>query len=146
MPHHSCLRKRERQERADRKEGNQTVGHSAEQNQEQRGQTGENQDPLRIHQPSSPRCEGMRKTVVLSDGAAKTRKISERGISRERQYQENRAYRHVVEDTPAGNGSQEHGQHALIARQAWVRGLNAVAADQVRNPSEKRNQENNDDG
>src|SRR3984893_6670925 len=146
MAHHSCLRKRERKEGANSKQGNQTVGHSAEQNQEQRGHTGENQDPLRIHQPSSPRCEGMRKTVVLSDGAAKTRKISKRGISREGQYQENRADRHVVEGTPAGNRSQEHGEHALIAGQAWVRSLNAVAADQVSNPSEKRNQESNDDG
>ena len=64
----------------------------------------------------------------------------------ERANTKNRSYRYVIEHASACNGSHEHGQHTLIAGQAWVRSLNAVTADQVSNPGEKHNQESNDDG
>jgi hypothetical protein len=94
----------------------------------------------------SPRSEGMGQIVVLSDSAAKTREIGEGSVSREGQYQQNRADRHVIEDTSAGDRSQEHGKHTLITGQARVRGFDAVCANQVSNPGEQHNQESDDDG
>ena len=124
--HHPCLREREREKGADGVEGDQPVGHAAKGDQQECGEGGEHEDPLRIDQASSRLREGVRQVIVVSDGAAEARKVGEGGVGGERQDGQDRADRHVVEDPRPGDRQQQHREHALVSGRTRHGGADAV--------------------
>ena len=67
----------------------------------------------------------------MRDGAAKAREIGEGGVGGERQHQQDGADGDVVENAPARDGGEQHGEDALISGGARIGGGDSVDADQL---------------
>ena len=146
MAHHSRLRQRERQKRANREQRNQPVGYSAKYNQQNPRQDGQHVNSLRIDEAPPAKAEGVRQKSVVRDGFAEARKIGKRGVRRKRKNQQHGTDREVIEHSPARNRRDQQGNHALITGQPGIGRLNAVRANQVRDAREKNCQQADDHG
>ena len=144
MPHHPRLRQGERHKRAHRKQWNQPVRHPAKQNQQQRRKYRQCPDPLREHQPPSPRGQRMRKIIVAGDHPAQPRKIRKRRIRRKTKHQQYREHRQIVKNPLARHRRRQHRQHALISRRPRIRSRNPVIPHQHRDSPQQHNQNRND--
>src|SRR5262249_435745 len=110
-------------------------------------QTGDhckNENALRVHEPAPPYGERMWEVVVLCDGAAKAREVRECSVGGERQNNQDRSHRRVIEDPFACNCNEKEGKHALIAGASRVRCSDAINADEIGDSREERHQKSND--
>src|SRR6267378_7398339 len=112
--HHAGLRKREGQESADGIERDEPIGDTAEKNEESAAEHREDNDAVGVDQAAATVSESVWKVIVLSDGAAETRKIGEGGVGGQRKDDEDGGDGQIVEIAFAENGGDEHGKNALI--------------------------------
>src|SRR5260370_42607864 len=104
MHYHPGLRKREGQESADGVERDEPQGDTAEQNEEAATEHRKDNDAVSVDKAPAAVPEGVRKVVVLRDGAAKARKIRKGGVGGERKDDKNRRDGQIVEIAFAKNG------------------------------------------
>ncbi len=94
---HAGLRKREGQKSADGIERDESIGDTAKKNEKAAAQHRQDNDAIGIDEPPPAVPEGVRKVVVLRDGAAEARKIGEGGVGGERKNEKNGGHGQVVE-------------------------------------------------
>ena len=82
----------------------------------------------------------------MRNGPAKTGKVRESGVGRERQHQKDGSHRNVIEHTSAGDCSEQERKDALIAGLPGVGGLNSIDAHEIRDSSEENHQQEDDHG
>ena len=144
--HHAGLREREGHERADGKERDQPVGDAAEDDEQQRGERDQHINSPGVEQPPAAQQKDVGHVVVEGDGAGEARKISKRGVGRERQHQQHRADGEVVEPAVAHHRARQHGEHALVAGAVGIGGGDAVSAAEQRDAGQQHGQQDDDDG
>ena len=146
MHDHAGLREREGEKRADGIERDQPVGDAAEKNEHATAQHGQDDDAIGVDQSPAAVAENMREVVVLRDGAAETRKISEGGIGGQRENDEDRADGQIVKKTFAENRGGEHGENALVPGLTRIGCGNSVSLYQIGNSRQQHRQEKNNHG
>ena len=142
---HSGLGKREWQESAHGIERNQPVRYASEDDQQDSAHYGERPDAVGIHEAPAASAEAAWEVAILSNSAAKPRKICKSRIGRERQHQQDGSHGNVVERPLAGHGSGELREDASIAGLSRIGGADVIGTNQE-SDSPQHGDENRDDG
>ncbi len=128
---HPRLREREGQERPDGEQRDQAVGDPAEEDEQGTREARQDEDAVRVDQPSAPVGERAGQVAVLGDHPAEPGEIGEAGVGRQRQHRQDRPDRDVVDHTLADDRGDELRQHALIPGLAGLGGADAVGPAEV---------------
>src|SRR6266446_8155704 len=110
--HHAGLGKREGQESADGIERDEPIGDTAKKNEESAAEHRQDNDAVSVDETAAAVPEGVRKVVVLRDGAAQARKIGKGGVGGERKNDEDGGDGQIIEIAFAEDGGDEHGKKA----------------------------------
>src|ERR1700692_679249 len=140
---HAGLRKRESEKRSDRVERDEPVGDTAEKDENAATEYGQDDDAVGVDQPAPAIAEDVREIVILRDGAAETRKISEGGVGGQRENDKDRTDGQIVKKALAENRGGEHGKNALVAGLAGIGCGDSVSLDEIRDPRQEYGQEKN---
>ena len=119
--HHPGLRQREREERADREEGDEPIGDAAEDDEQDAREEREHDDAVREDEPPAAHREGVGEEAVEREDAAEAREVGEAGVRGEREHGDDRGDRDVVEGAAPDHRAGQLGEDALVARRRPAR-------------------------